>query len=155
MIWFTNLMSEEVNFSITFSSVQSLQSWLTLCDPMDCSTSGLPSQTPRVYSNSYPLNRWYHPTISSSVNPFSCLQSYTYLWYFELLHFISLSMFYNLFNHFRIVGFQVIFSALNISSIILLCVRQEEKCTRDTEGQGSIVQGCCWMKRRGDSWPPE
>ena len=30
-----------------------------------------PSLTPRVYSNSYPLSRWCHPTISSSVVPFS------------------------------------------------------------------------------------
>ena len=31
-----------------------------------------PSQTPRVYSNSCPLSwRWCHPTISSSVIPFS------------------------------------------------------------------------------------
>ena len=30
-----------------------------------------PSPTPTVYSNSYPSNRWYHPTISSSVIPFS------------------------------------------------------------------------------------
>ena len=35
-----------------------------------------PSQTPRVYSNSCPLSRWYHPAISSSVVPFSsCPQS--------------------------------------------------------------------------------
>ena len=35
-----------------------------------------PSPTPRVYSNSCPLSRWCHPTISSSVIPFSsCLQS--------------------------------------------------------------------------------
>ena len=26
-----------------------------------------PSPTPRVYSNSYPLSRWYHPAISSTV----------------------------------------------------------------------------------------
>ena len=30
-----------------------------------------PSQTPRVYSNSCPSNRWCHPAISSSVVPFS------------------------------------------------------------------------------------
>ena len=30
-----------------------------------------PSPTPRVYSNSYPLNRWCNPTISSSVVPLS------------------------------------------------------------------------------------
>ena len=37
-----------------------------------------PSPTPRVYSNSWPLSRWCHPTISSSVIPFSsCLQSFS------------------------------------------------------------------------------
>ena len=35
-----------------------------------------PSPTPRVYPSSCPLIRWYHPTISSSVIPFSsCPQS--------------------------------------------------------------------------------
>ena len=34
-----------------------------------------PSPTPRVYSKSCPLSRWCHPTISSSVIPFFCLQS--------------------------------------------------------------------------------
>ena len=37
-----------------------------------------PSPTPRVYSNSCPLSWWCHPTISSSVVPFSsCPQSLT------------------------------------------------------------------------------
>ena len=36
-----------------------------------------PSSTPRAYSNSCLLSQWCHPTISSSVIPFSsCLQSY-------------------------------------------------------------------------------
>ena len=36
-----------------------------------------PSSTPGVYSNSCPLSRWCHPTISSSVVPFSsCLESF-------------------------------------------------------------------------------
>ena len=35
-----------------------------------------PSPTPRACSNSWPLSRWYHPTISSSVLPFSCLQTF-------------------------------------------------------------------------------
>ena len=48
------------------SSVQALS-----CDPMDCSTPGLPpSPMPGVYSNSLPLSRWCHPTISSSVVSF-------------------------------------------------------------------------------------
>ena len=36
-----------------------------------------PSPTPRVYPNSCPLSQWCHPTISSSVIPFSsCPQSF-------------------------------------------------------------------------------
>ena len=36
-----------------------------------------PSPAPRTYSNSCPLRDWCHPTISSSVIPFSsCLQSF-------------------------------------------------------------------------------
>ena len=36
-----------------------------------------PSPTPRVYSNSYPLSRWCHTAISSTVIPFSSrLQSF-------------------------------------------------------------------------------
>ena len=62
--------------SVQFSSVTQL--CLNLWDPMDCSKpSPCPSPTPRVYSNSYPLSRWCHPTISSSVIPISsCLQSF-------------------------------------------------------------------------------
>ena len=42
-----------------------------LCDPMDCSTPGLPCPSPAlgVYSNSCPLTQWCYPTISSSVGP--------------------------------------------------------------------------------------
>ena len=35
-----------------------------------------PSPSPRVHSNSCPLSRWCHPTISSSVVPFSYLRQY-------------------------------------------------------------------------------
>ena len=55
------------------------QSCLTLCDPMDCSTTRFPytSPTPEAYSNSWPLRWWCHPAISSSVVPlFSHLQSF-------------------------------------------------------------------------------
>ena len=49
------------------------QSCLTLCNPMDCSTS----VSPGVCSNSCPLSRWCHPTISFSVTAFSFrLQSF-------------------------------------------------------------------------------
>ena len=35
-----------------------------------------PSLSPRVCSNSCALKQWYQPTISSSVGPFSCPQSF-------------------------------------------------------------------------------
>ena len=63
--------------SVQFSSVA--QSCLTICDLMDCSTSGLPvpSANPEACSNSCPLSHWCHPTISFSFVLFSsCLQSF-------------------------------------------------------------------------------
>ena len=60
--------------SVQFSQLSCVQlfatSWTTARQP-PC-----PSPTPRVYSNSYPLSWWWHPTISSSVVPFSCPQSF-------------------------------------------------------------------------------
>ena len=48
------------------------------------------SPTPGVYSNSCPLNRWCHPTISSSVIPFSsCLQSFPASGSFQMSHFFA------------------------------------------------------------------
>ena len=42
-----------------------------------------PSQSPGACSNSHPLSQWCHPTISSSVIPFSpCLQSFPASWSF-------------------------------------------------------------------------
>ena len=66
------------NVGVQFSSVA--QSCLTLCNPKNCNTPGLPcpSSTPGVYSNSCPLSLCCHPTISSSVIPFSsCHQSFS------------------------------------------------------------------------------
>ena len=49
-----------------------------------------PSPTPRAYSNSCPLNRWCHPTISSSVNPFSFhLQSFPASGSFQMSQFFA------------------------------------------------------------------
>ena len=50
-----------------------------------------PSPTPRVYSNSCPLSWWCHPTISSSVIPFSsCFQSFPTSGSFLVSQFFSL-----------------------------------------------------------------
>ena len=75
--------------SVQFSSVT--QSCPTLCDPMDCSTPGLPvHQQLGVYSNLCPLSRWCHLTISSSVVPFSShLQSFPALGSFPMSQFFT------------------------------------------------------------------
>ena len=59
-----------------FSSVQFSHSVVFLCDPMNCSTPGLPAHHHLLEfnSNSHPSSWWCHPAISSSVVPFSsCL----------------------------------------------------------------------------------
>ena len=50
-----------------------------------------PSPTPGVYSNSCPLSRWCHPTIPSSVIPFSsCLQSFPASGSFQMNQLLAL-----------------------------------------------------------------
>ena len=65
---------------ITYGCCSVTQSCPTLCDPMDCSMPGFPvidHLSPRACSNSHPTSQWCHPTILSSVIPFSsCLQSF-------------------------------------------------------------------------------
>ena len=62
--------------NVVCSSVAKLR--LTLCNPMDYSTPGFPVlHYLEVFSNSCPLSWWCHPTILSSVIPFSShLQSF-------------------------------------------------------------------------------
>ena len=51
-----------------------------------------PSPTPRAYSNSGPSSQWYHPTISSSVVPFSsCPQSFPASGSFQMSQFFASS----------------------------------------------------------------
>ena len=59
---------------------------------MDCNMPGLPvhHRTPGVYSNSCLLNQWCHPTISSSVFPFSShLQSFPASGSFQMTQFFA------------------------------------------------------------------
>ena len=72
---------EYQNWKVTpvqFSSVQSLSRvWLFVTHGLQHARPPCPSPTPRVYSNSCPLSQWCHPTISSSIVPFSsCPQSF-------------------------------------------------------------------------------
>ena len=50
-----------------------------------------PSPNPRVYSNTCPLCWWWHPTISSSVIPFSILPSFPASGSFLVSKFFALS----------------------------------------------------------------
>ena len=67
-----------------------------------------PSPTPRVYSNSCPLSRWWHPTISSSVIPFS-----SHLQLFLASRFFQMSQFFTWGG--QITGFSASASVLPIS----------------------------------------
>ena len=69
-----------------FNSVT--QSCPTLCDPMDCSTSGLPvhHQLPKFIQTHV---HWCHPTISSFVTPFSGLQSFPASGSFQMSGFFT------------------------------------------------------------------
>ena len=75
--WSFSFRISPSNESFQFSSVA--QSYLFLCDPMDCSMPGFPiHHYSQACSNSCPSSRWCHPNISSSVIPFSsCLQSFS------------------------------------------------------------------------------
>ena len=48
-----------------------------------------PSPTPRAHSNSRPSSRWCHPTISSSVVPFSHFQSFPASESFQMSQFFT------------------------------------------------------------------
>ena len=61
----------------TLSSVPSLSCVRLFATPwVAAHQASCPSPAPVVYSNSCPLSQWRHPTISSSVIPFSHLQSF-------------------------------------------------------------------------------
>ena len=80
------------NFFVKLGMIflESVETWRACCCsvtkscPAPCDPHGLqharlpcPSPSPWACSNSCPVSQWYHPTISSSVAPFSsCLQSF-------------------------------------------------------------------------------
>ena len=71
------------------SSVQSLSRVQLFVTPW--TRPPCPSPTPGIYPNSCPLSWWCHPTISSSVVPFSsCLQSFPTSGSFQMSHRIGL-----------------------------------------------------------------
>ena len=71
--------------SVQFSSVA--QSCPTLWDPMDYSTPGFPVHHQLLEPTQ--THQWCHPIISSSVIPFSCLQSFPASGYFQMSLFFA------------------------------------------------------------------
>ena len=70
-------LSVDMWVSFTFSVSQFSRSVSLWPHGLQHPSPPCPSPTPGVYSNSCPLSRWCHPTILSSVVPFSsCLQSF-------------------------------------------------------------------------------
>ena len=76
------IISERIDITVFFNhpqndSVPVGQSCPALCNPMDCSTPGFP-----VHHNFQSVfkfmssSQWCHATVSSSIAPFSCLQSF-------------------------------------------------------------------------------
>ena len=80
-LWFSlvNMVEREVLPLYSFSSVQfshSVMSDSLQPHELQHTRPPCPSPAPRAYPDSCPLSRWCHPTISSSVFPFSsCPQS--------------------------------------------------------------------------------
>ena len=71
----------------TFSSVVSNSLWL---HRLQHARLPCPSLTPRAYSTLYPSSGWCHPTISSSVVPFSsCLQCFPTSGSFQMNQFFT------------------------------------------------------------------
>ena len=79
------------NKELAFSSVQSLSRvWLFVTPWMQHARPPCLSPTRGAYSNSCPLSWWYHPTISSSVVPFSsCPQSFPGPGFFQVSQFFT------------------------------------------------------------------
>ena len=75
---------------IQFSSVESLSRVLFVTPWTAACQASCPSPTPGACSNSCPWSWWCHPTISSSVVPFSsCLQSFPASGSFPMSHFFA------------------------------------------------------------------
>ena len=76
--WFISPLSFQGMFGLFLSSIQSLSRVLLFATPWTVARwPPCPSPTPGVHPNPCPLSQWCHPTISSSVIPFSsCLQSF-------------------------------------------------------------------------------
>ena len=83
-------MAWQYQIPLYLSSVQSFSRVYLWLHGLQHAKPPWPSPTPGVYSNSCPLSWWCHPTISSSVVPFSsCLQSFPASGSFQMSQFFA------------------------------------------------------------------
>ena len=81
--WHIFVSMQSSSYSVQLSCVQLFATpWITACQ-------ACPSPTPGVYPNSCPLSRWCHPTISSSVVPFSFHQYFPASGSFQMSEFFT------------------------------------------------------------------
>ena len=86
-MWKYFLVSNHQFSSVQFScSVVSDSLWI---HGLQHARPPCPSPAPGAYSNSWPLSQWCHLTISSSVFPFFCLQSFPASGYFQMSQFFA------------------------------------------------------------------
>ena len=80
----------QIQQSVQLSSTESLSRvWLFATPWLQHSRPPCLLPTPGVYPNSCPLSWWCHPTISSSVIPFSCLKSFPASGSFQMSQFFT------------------------------------------------------------------
>ena len=107
-----------------------------------------PSPTPRAYSYACPLSQWCHPTISSSVVPFSSrLQSFPASGSFQMspLHQVAKVLEFQLQHQSKA---QLLIS--NAQLVKLKVFHSEEK--NQEEPEACMLLSCCEWPRH--SWPP-
>ena len=84
--------------NLTSAQIPAVQSVTQSCPPLwphglQHAKLHCPSPTPGAYSNSCPLSRWCHPTISSSVVPFSShLQSFPAFKQLGIVHYCRMHL---------------------------------------------------------------
>ena len=113
-----------------------VKSCTTLCDPHGLQHARLPcpSLCPGVCSDLYPLSWWCHPTISSSVTPFSsCLQSFPVSGSFPMSHVFT--------SGGQSIGASALVLPMNIQDWFLLRLTGlSPHCPRESEESSPTVQ---------------
>ena len=102
-----------------------------------------PSPSPRVYTNSCPLSRWSHPTISSSVFPFSSLQSFPASDSSMSQFFASVQLCLNLFIFYLLAKF-IYYLFISQINLIMISIWKEMVCHVFLIFSNFVgIAGCC------------